>query len=199
VTVAACRRSSKLSLLLRLQRSSCFPLASCLLLCCRCLANNRICYSNRGPNRRHSPFHRPLRLSLPHCSLCSSLHPPINYRHWICFYISPPADAQLWASTSHSMPRRQFVADLQRAIESGPTAGLSNIQSGNDDGEFTFMCEADSQKLNISVLIPGWYSPLFTATSGPSHAHHSKHYVLANNSCRTLRLSYKPHVHDLRS
>jgi hypothetical protein len=76
------------------------------------------------------------------------------------------------------MPRRQFVADLQKAIESGPTAGLSNIQSGNDDGEFTFMCEADGQKLNISVLIHGRYTTLFTAISRPSHAHahHSKHY-----------------------
>ena len=55
------------------------------------------------------------------------------------------------------MPRRQFIADLQRAIEAVPIAGVSDVRPGNDDGEFTFMCQADGQKLNISVLIPGRY------------------------------------------
>ncbi|KAJ4364859.1 hypothetical protein N0V95_000609 [Ascochyta clinopodiicola] len=52
------------------------------------------------------------------------------------------------------MPRRQFVADLAAAVEGASVAGISDIQSGADDGEFTFMCLADDHKLNVSVLIP---------------------------------------------
>jgi ubiquitin-conjugating enzyme E2 Q len=57
------------------------------------------------------------------------------------------------------MPRRQFVADLAAAIEGTSIAGISDVQPGGDDGEFTFMCVADGHRLNISALIPGRFSP----------------------------------------
>ncbi|KAF3040032.1 hypothetical protein E8E11_006390 [Didymella keratinophila] len=52
------------------------------------------------------------------------------------------------------MPRRQFVADLAAAVESVPVAGISDVQPGGDDGEFTFVCVADGNTLKISALIP---------------------------------------------
>ena len=48
----------------------------------------------------------------------------------------------------------------QKAVEGVTVVGISDVKTGNDDGEFTFMCLADGQKLNISVLIPGAYFPL---------------------------------------
>lgn len=53
------------------------------------------------------------------------------------------------------MPRRQFQADLTKAVAGVPVAGIQDVQAGDDDGEFTFMCLADGQQLRISVLIPG--------------------------------------------
>lgn len=53
------------------------------------------------------------------------------------------------------MPRRQFVADLAAAVEGASIAGISDVQPGGDDGEFTFMCAADGHELKVSVLIPG--------------------------------------------
>ena len=53
------------------------------------------------------------------------------------------------------MPRRQYVADLAAAVEGASVAGISDVQPGDDDGEFTFMCAADGHKLKISALIPG--------------------------------------------
>jgi ubiquitin-conjugating enzyme E2 Q len=55
------------------------------------------------------------------------------------------------------MPRKAFVADLSKAVEAGngSIVGISEVQQGGDDGEFTFMCVADGKKLKISVLIPG--------------------------------------------
>ncbi|KAI4954846.1 hypothetical protein J4E86_006156 [Alternaria arbusti] len=52
------------------------------------------------------------------------------------------------------MPRRQFQADLQKAAEGLSIAGISNVRPGGDDGEFTFMCLADGQQLEISALVP---------------------------------------------
>ncbi|KAH7083215.1 hypothetical protein BKA63DRAFT_146596 [Paraphoma chrysanthemicola] len=52
------------------------------------------------------------------------------------------------------MPRKAFVADLQKAVAGVSIAGISDVESGNDDGEFTCICVADGQKLKISVLIP---------------------------------------------
>src|SRR4051812_44025805 len=52
------------------------------------------------------------------------------------------------------MPRKAFISDLQKAVGGVSIAGISDVQTGNDDGEFTFMCLADGQKLKISVLIP---------------------------------------------
>jgi ubiquitin-conjugating enzyme E2 Q len=56
---------------------------------------------------------------------------------------------------SAKMPRKAYVADLQRAIEGVDVAGISNIQRGGDDGEFTFDCVAHGGLLEISALIPG--------------------------------------------
>jgi ubiquitin-conjugating enzyme E2 Q len=55
------------------------------------------------------------------------------------------------------MPRKAFVADLHTAVEGVSIAGISDVEMGNDDGEFTFTCVADGQKLKISVLIPGMF------------------------------------------
>ena len=55
------------------------------------------------------------------------------------------------------MGRRQFQADLAKAIEGVSIAGISAVQAGGDDGEFTFMCVADGQELKVSVLIPGMF------------------------------------------
>ncbi|USP81415.1 hypothetical protein yc1106_08689 [Curvularia clavata] len=52
------------------------------------------------------------------------------------------------------MPRRQFQADLQKATSGLSVAvGVSNVQPGADDGEFTFNCIADGQQLKISALV----------------------------------------------
>jgi hypothetical protein len=56
------------------------------------------------------------------------------------------------------MPRKAFIADLQKAVAGVSIAGISHVETGNDDGEFTFMCLADGQKLKVSVLIPGTFS-----------------------------------------
>jgi ubiquitin-conjugating enzyme E2 Q len=53
------------------------------------------------------------------------------------------------------MPRRQFQADLQKAAEGTSIAGISDVLPSGDDGEFTFMCVADGQQLQVSVMIPG--------------------------------------------
>lgn len=47
------------------------------------------------------------------------------------------------------------MADLAAAVTASSVAGVSDVQPGGDDGEFTFMCVADGHKLNISALIPG--------------------------------------------
>ncbi|KAF3044281.1 hypothetical protein E8E12_003511 [Didymella heteroderae] len=52
------------------------------------------------------------------------------------------------------MPRRQFVADLAAAVEGVSIAGISDVQPGGDDGEFTFVCVADGSALKISALVP---------------------------------------------
>lgn len=53
------------------------------------------------------------------------------------------------------MPRRQFVADLATAVEGTSIAGISDVQPGGDDGEFTFVCVADGNSIKISALVPG--------------------------------------------
>jgi ubiquitin-conjugating enzyme E2 Q len=63
------------------------------------------------------------------------------------------------------MPRRAFVADLQKAVEGVSIAGISNVETGNDDGEFTFSCVADGQQLKISVLVPGMRTFLYSIHS----------------------------------
>lgn len=53
------------------------------------------------------------------------------------------------------MPRRQYVADLAAAVADIPITGISDVQPGGDDGEFTFTCVADGHSIKISALIPG--------------------------------------------
>ncbi|KAF2706345.1 hypothetical protein K504DRAFT_386416 [Pleomassaria siparia CBS 279.74] len=52
------------------------------------------------------------------------------------------------------MPRRHFVADLNNAVEGTTVAGISDVQQGGDDGEFTFQCVSDGEKFKVSALIP---------------------------------------------
>ncbi|KAF2800670.1 hypothetical protein K505DRAFT_228315 [Melanomma pulvis-pyrius CBS 109.77] len=52
------------------------------------------------------------------------------------------------------MPRKQFREDLGKAVEDAFVAGISDVQEGDDDGEFTFQCVADGGQLQISALIP---------------------------------------------
>jgi ubiquitin-conjugating enzyme E2 Q len=55
------------------------------------------------------------------------------------------------------MPRKAFIADLHSAVGGISIAGISNVQPGGDDGEFTFECIADGDTLQISALIPGMF------------------------------------------
>ena len=67
------------------------------------------------------------------------------------------------------MPRRQFQADLAKAVAGVSVAGISDVQAGGDDGEFTFTCLADGQKLKVSVLVPGMFVTLeHSAASQPA-------------------------------
>lgn len=69
------------------------------------------------------------------------------------------------------MPRRQYIADLKAAEQGVSIAGMSlslltmstldpltslgisHVEPGNDDGEFTFLCMVDGQHRKISALI----------------------------------------------
>lgn len=80
------------------------------------------------------------------------------------------------------MPRRQFVADLAAAVQGASVAGISDVQPGGDDGEFTFLCVADNHKLKISALIPGKFWPdrtlgALTQASALATAAHTLHAV----------------------
>lgn len=95
------------------------------------------------------------------------------------------------------MPRRQFVADLAAVVANVSIAGISDVQSGGDDGEFTFMCVADGQKLKISALIPGKFS------HGRIQAFAYDQITRAATELtfiyRTFALSSQPQLYDLRS
>lgn len=53
------------------------------------------------------------------------------------------------------MPRRAYIADLQRATAGLSVANISNVKQGSDDGEFKFECVVDGTPLTISALIAG--------------------------------------------
>lgn len=74
------------------------------------------------------------------------------------------------------MPRRQYQADLGKVIEAVSIAGISDVQTGGDDGEFTFMCVADGQKLRISVLILGKLASCVSRIQNPC----TKEYTTQN-------------------
>lgn len=94
------------------------------------------------------------------------------------------------------MPRKDFVADLSKAVEarSGSIVGISEVQQGGDDGEFTFMCVADGKKLKISVLITGMLPVGSLLLRRPRHAKGAQLTFL-----RPLRLPFTSPVHDIRS
>lgn len=57
------------------------------------------------------------------------------------------------------MPRRQFIADLQKALSSVQPPGTHNIKAGEDDGQFEFEFVASSQEstphaITITAMIP---------------------------------------------
>lgn len=99
------------------------------------------------------------------------------------------------------MPRRQFQADLAKAIEGVSIAGISDVQPGNDDGEFTFMCVADGQQLSISVLIPGMCNFLDLCSQSVSKRSTlnvtliSYHFISYDSAKITLELSDYPSSH----
>jgi len=66
------------------------------------------------------------------------------------------------------MPRKAFIADLQKAVGGVSIAGISDVQTGNDDGEFSFVCLADGERLKMTVLIPGM--SLRTSSLSPASA-----------------------------
>ena len=56
------------------------------------------------------------------------------------------------------MPRKAFVADLQHAVESKISPRISELQTGGEDGSFTFtysMAGDDAQQVTIHALVPG--------------------------------------------
>lgn len=54
------------------------------------------------------------------------------------------------------MPRRAYVADLQRLNSDSGVASISNVRSGDDDGEFRFTISpaGEDARYEISALIP---------------------------------------------
>ena len=42
------------------------------------------------------------------------------------------------------MPRRQFIADLQKAQEDALPLGIHDLQQGEDDGQFEFLFATNS-------------------------------------------------------
>ena len=61
---------------------------------------------------------------------------------------------------AESMPRKAFITDLQKAVGGVVIAGISDVQPGNDDGEFTFLVKSATNggTLELSALIPGKWS-----------------------------------------
>jgi ubiquitin-conjugating enzyme E2 Q len=54
------------------------------------------------------------------------------------------------------MPRKAYIADLKQLTSAADIEGISNVRSGEDDGEFCFKVEdAIGSLWEISALIPG--------------------------------------------
>jgi hypothetical protein len=55
------------------------------------------------------------------------------------------------------MPRKVYIADLKQLSSSSANDidGISNIRSGDDDGEIRFSVSGDGSQYEISALIPG--------------------------------------------
>ena len=76
------------------------------------------------------------------------------------------------------MPRRAYIADLQRLGGDSGVAGVSNVRAGDDDGEFRFTISpsGESASYEISALIPdvseypsGHEYHIFGDDSAPAH------------------------------
>ena len=55
------------------------------------------------------------------------------------------------------MPRRQFIADLQKALSGVRPPGVQNIKAGEDDGQFEFdfvASQGTSHTISITAMIP---------------------------------------------
>ncbi|KAF2642519.1 ubiquitin-conjugating enzyme E2 Q2 [Massarina eburnea CBS 473.64] len=53
------------------------------------------------------------------------------------------------------MPRRQFIADLQRVSDASVSiAGISNVRPGDNDGDIQITCAVDGEPHELSILIP---------------------------------------------
>jgi hypothetical protein len=55
------------------------------------------------------------------------------------------------------MPRKAYIADLKQLSSStaNDIDGVSDIRSGDDDGEFRFKVAGEGSQYEISALIPG--------------------------------------------
>jgi hypothetical protein len=62
------------------------------------------------------------------------------------------------------MPRKAYIADLKRLSTDPSSAidGISDVRSGDDDGEFRFKVTplGTGQPYEISALIPGMHSAI---------------------------------------
>lgn len=52
------------------------------------------------------------------------------------------------------MPRREFVADLQKAQHDPLPPNVVDVQAGEDDGQFLFTFTGDGQAIQITAMIP---------------------------------------------
>jgi ubiquitin-conjugating enzyme E2 Q len=82
------------------------------------------------------------------------------------------------AASQYSMPRRAYIADLQRLGAASGVDGISNVRAGDDDGEFRFIIALASEDASyeISALIPdvseypsGHEYHIFGDDSAPAH------------------------------
>jgi hypothetical protein len=57
------------------------------------------------------------------------------------------------------MPRKAYVAHLKELGASSGVEGISDVCSGDDDGEFRFkVADGSGSQYEISALIPGMFS-----------------------------------------
>lgn len=52
------------------------------------------------------------------------------------------------------MPRKAFLADLDKAVSGVSTTGIDGVKREEGE-EFTFLCTAEGQPLRITALVSG--------------------------------------------